>query len=282
MNKASEIFNEVVEDWIGSPPLVYRKLHQAMQNPDASFGEFSDIISTDPSLAARLLRIANSPFYGLGSKVETIIHALSIVGIDQLKELALATILVNQFKGIDRDLVDMQSFWMHSIGCGLAARTIAKNMGEPHVEPYYTACMLHDIGSLIIYKEIPEKAREILTRCKSEGLSLSTVEKEVLDFTHTEVGAVVFTKWGLPRSLIEAVQYHHHPSEAKEHPLFPAIVHLADIIAYEMDLGTGGESTIPVLDPAAIQRTGLTRSFLSDIQDDVRDQVDEAVSLFYD
>jgi putative nucleotidyltransferase with HDIG domain len=282
MDKASDIFNEVIEDWIGSPPLVYRKLHQAMQNPDVSFGDFSDIISTDPSLAARLLRIANSPFYGLGSKVETIIHALSIVGIDHLKELALATTLVNQFKGIDRDLVDMQSFWMHSIGCGLAARTIAKNMGEPHVEPYYTACMLHDIGSLILYKEIPEKAREILTRCKSEGLSLSTVEEEVLGFTHAEVGAVVFTKWGLPRSLIEAVQYHHHPAEAKEYPLFPAVVHLADIIAYEMDLGTGGEPSIPVLDPAAIQRTGLTRSFLTDIQDYVRDQVDEAVSLFYD
>jgi HD-like signal output (HDOD) protein len=282
MDKAREIFDEVVADWIGSPPPVYHKLHQAMQNPDSSFADFSNIISADPSLAVRLLRIANSPFYGLDSKVETIIHALGIVGIEQLTELALATIMVNQFEGIDKDLVNMQSFWMHSIGCGLAARAIAKNMGERQVEPYYTASMLHDIGSLIIYKEIPDKSREILTRCKSEGLSLSTVEDEVLGFTHAEVGAVVFTAWGLPDSLIEAVQYHHRPSEAKVHPLFPAIVHLADVISYEMGLGTGGEPTIPVLDPAAIQRTALTRSFLTDIQDYVRDEVDEAVSLFYD
>jgi putative nucleotidyltransferase with HDIG domain len=282
MDKANEIFNEVVADWIGSPPPVYHKLHQAMQDPDVSFSDFSDIISADPSLAIRLLRIANSPFYGLGSEVETIIHALGVVGIDQLKELALATIMVNQFEGIAKDLVNMQSFWMHSISCGLAARTIAKIMGERQVEPYYTAGMLHDIGSLIIYKEIPEKAREILTRCKSEGLSLSTVEQEVLGFTHAEVGAVVFTKWGLPKSLVEAVQYHHRPSEAKEHPLFPAIVHLADVIAYEMKLGTGGEPTIPVLDPAVIQRTAFTRSFLTDIQEYVRDQVDSAVSLFFD
>jgi len=282
MDKASEIFNDVVADWIGSPPPVYRKLHEAMQDPDASFSDFSDIISADPSLAVRLLRIANSSFYGLDSKVETIIHALGIVGIDQLKELALATILVNRFKGIDEDLVNMQSFWMHSIGCGLAARTIAKKMGERRVEPYYTASMLHDIGSLILYKEIPDKTREILTRCKSEGLSLCTVEEEALGFTHAEVGAIVFTQWGLPGSLVEAVQYHHRPSEAKNHPLFPAIVHLADIIAYEMGLGTGGEPTIPVLDPAAIQRTALTRAFLTDIQDYVRDQVDDAVGLFYD
>ena len=282
MDKTNGIFDEVVADWIGSPPPVYHKLHQAMQNPNASFNDFSNIISADPSLALRLLRIANSPFYGLGSKVETIIHALGIVGIDQLKELALATIMVNQFKGIDKDLVNMHSFWMHSIGCGLAARAIAKNMGERQLEPYYTASMLHDIGSLIIYKEIPEKSREILTRCKSEGLSLSTVEEEVLGFTHAEVGAVVFEKWGLPASLVMAVQYHHRPSEAKEHPLFPAIVHLADIIAYEMDLGAGAEPTIPVLDPAAIQRTALTRSFLTDVQEYVRDQVDDAVSLFYD
>jgi HD-like signal output (HDOD) protein len=282
MEKAREVFNDVVADWIGSPPPVYHKLHQAMQDQDTSFSDFSDIISADPSLAARLLRIANSPFYGLSSKVETIVHALGIIGIDQLTELALATIMVNQFKGIDKDLVNMQSFWMHSIGCGLAARTIAKNMGERHIEPYYTASMLHDIGSLIIYKEIPDKARKILTRCKSEGLSLSTVEAEVLGFTHAEVGAIVFTKWGLPGSLIEAVQYHHRPSEAKDNPLFPAIVHLADLIAYEMGIGTGGEPNIPVLDPAAIQRTGLTRDFLTDIQEYVRDQVDEAVSLFYD
>jgi putative nucleotidyltransferase with HDIG domain len=282
MEKASEIFNDVVADWIGSPPPVYHKLHQAMQDPDTSFSDFSDIISADPSLAVRLLRITNSPFYGLDSKVETIIHALGVIGINHLKELALATIMVNQFKGIDKDLVNMQSFWMHSIGCGLAARTIAKNIGERDVEPYYTASMLHDIGSLIIYKEIPEKAREVLTRCKSEGLSLSTVEEEVLGFTHAEVGAVVFTQWGLPGSLVEAVQYHHRPSEAKDHPLFPAIVHMADIIAYEMDLGTGGEPAIPALDQTAVQRTGLTRAFLTDIQDYVRDQVEEAVSIFYD
>ncbi len=282
MDKTNGIFDEVVADWVGSPPPVYHKLRQAMRNQDASFSDFSSIISSDPSLAVRLLRIANSSFYGLSSKVETIMHALGIVGIEQLTELALATIMVNQFKGIDKGLVNMQSFWMHSIGCGLAARIIAKNMGERHVEPYYTASMLHDIGSLIIYKEIPEKAREILTRCKAEGLSLSTVEEEVLGFTHAEVGAVVFTQWGLPSSLVEAVQYHHRPSEAKDHLLFPAIVHLADIIAYEMDLGTGGEPTIPVLDPAAIQRTALTRSFLTDIQDYVREQVDEAISLFYD
>ncbi len=282
MEKANAVFNEVVADWIGSPPPVYHKLHKAMENPNTSFAEFSKIITVDPSLSARLLRIANSPFYGIGSRVETIIHALGIIGIDQLTELALATVMVNQFKGIDKSLVNMQSFWMHSVGCGLAARAIAKNMGERQVEPYYTASMLHDIGSLILYKESPEKSREILNRCKSEGLSLSKVEEEVLGFTHAEVGAVVFTKWGLPRSLVAAVQYHHRPSKAKDHSLFPSIVHLADIIAYEMELGTGGEPGIPELDKAAIQRTGLTRAFLTDIQESVRNEVNEAFSLFYD
>ena len=276
------IFNEVIADWIGSPPPVYHKLHQAMQDQDASYEDISDIISADPSLAARLLRIANSPFYGQDSKVETIVHALEVVGIGHLTELALATIMVNQFKGIDKDLVNMQSFWMHSIGCGLAARTIAKKIGEQQVEPYYTAGMLHDIGSLILYKETPEKAREILARCKSDNLSLSAVEAEILGFTHAEVGAVVLAKWGLPENLIEAVQYHHQPSEAKGHPLFPAIVHLADIIAYEMDLGTGGEPTLPVPDPFAIQQTGLNRSFLTEVQGEVLGQVDEAVKLFFD
>lgn len=281
MKRASLVLNEVVGDWIGSPPPIYHKLHKAMQDPNVSFGDFSDIISADPSLAARLLRIANSAFYGLDSKVETITHALSIVGIDQVTDLALAAVMVNRFKGISKDLVNMQSFWMHSIACGLAARTIAKNMDERHVEPYYIAGMLHDVGSLIIYKEVPEKAREILMRCRSEGLPLSLVEEDVLGFTHAQVGAIVFTKWGLPKSLVEAVLHHHYPSKATEYPIYPAIVHLADIIAYEMKLGTGGEPAIPEVDPAAIQRVGLNRSFLTDIQDYIRDQVDETVGLFY-
>ncbi len=282
MKKASLILNEVVGDWIGSPPIIYHKLHKAMQDPDMSFGDFSDIISADPNLAARLLKIANSPFYGLDAKVETITHALGIVGIDQVTELALAAVMVQWFQGVSKDLVNMHSFWMHSIGCGLAARTIAKNMDERHVEPYYIAGMLHDVGSLIIYKEVPEKAQEILTRCKNEGLPQSTVEEEVLGFTHAQVGAIVFSDWGLPKSLIEAVQFHHYPSRAKEHPLYPAIVHLADIIAYEMNLGTGGEPGVPELDTSAVQRVGLNHSFLTDIQDFVRDQVEDTVNIFCD
>ncbi len=84
MKKASMVLGEVVGDWIGSPPVIYHKLHKAMQDPDVSFGDFSDIISADPNLAARLLKIANSPFYGLDAKVKTITHALGIVGIDQV------------------------------------------------------------------------------------------------------------------------------------------------------------------------------------------------------
>jgi len=281
MKKASLILNEVVGDWIGSPPVIYLKLQKALSDPDVSFGDFSDIISADPNLAARLLRITNSSFYRFDAKVETITHALSIVGMDQVTELALGAIMVQHFKGISKDLVSMHSFWMHSIGCGLAARTIAKNMDERHVEPYYIAGMLHDVGSLIIYKEVPEKAQEILTRCKNEGLPQSTVEEEVLGFTHAQVGAIVFSKWGLPRSLIEAVQFHHYPSRAEEHPLYPTIVHLGDIIAYKMNLGTGGEPGIPELDASAVRRVGINRSVLTGIVDFVRDQVEDTVSILY-
>jgi len=282
MKKASLILSEVVGDWIGSPPIIYNKLQKALSDPEVSFDDFRDIISADPNLAARLLRIANSPFYGFDAKVETVNHALSIVGMEQVTELALAAIMVQEFQGISKDLVNMHSFWMHSIGCGLAARTIAKNMKERHVEPYYIAGMLHDVGSLILYKEVPEKAQEILARCKNEGLPQSTVEEEVLGFTHAQVGAVVFSEWGLPKGLIEAVQFHHYPARAEEHPLYPAIVHLADIIAYEMNLGTGGEPGIPELNASAVRRVGLDRSFLTDIQNFVHDQVEDTVSIFYD
>jgi HD-like signal output (HDOD) protein len=110
---------------ISSLPTIFYQINEAVEDPECSFVEIGEIISSDPSLSARLLRIVNSSYFGFPNKIETITHAVTIVGMAQLRDLALATTVVNQFKGIPKNLINMENFWLHSVATGLTAKIIA-------------------------------------------------------------------------------------------------------------------------------------------------------------
>jgi putative nucleotidyltransferase with HDIG domain len=280
MSSKNAVLDELVSGWIGSPPIVFNKLQEAIKDPDLSFKEFDAIISADPSLTARLLKVANSSFYGLDTKVETITHALGIVGVKPLIEMALSTVMVQKASGISPDLLDIQLFWKHNVACGLASRAIAQSLGAGNLEAFYTAGMLHDIGSLIIYQGNPKKAREILSRCRSEKLPQSQVEEEVFGFSHARVGALIFQEWGLAPSLIEAVRYHHNPTQAENFPLETAVLHVADFLAYQMNYNLGVDYPIHPVDRSVVPMTGVVRDSLNYIVQSVNKQMAETLEIF--
>jgi putative nucleotidyltransferase with HDIG domain len=280
MTSTNAVLSELVSSCIGSPPFVFTKLQDALNQPESSFKDFDAIISADPSLTAYLLKVANSSFYGLDTKVESISHALSIVGIKPLTDMALSTVLARKFKDISSDLLDIQLFWKHNIACGLASRIIAQKLGRDNLESFYTAGMLHEIGSLVIYQGSPDKAREILSRCKSEGLPQSEVEVEVFGFSHARVGALIFQEWGFSPNLIEAVRYHHHPSQAKNFPLETAVLHVADFVVYNMGYTLGEGYPIHPLDPDAAKLTEVTQNSLDYIRQAVNAQMAETLDIF--
>jgi HD-like signal output (HDOD) protein len=184
------------------------------------------------------LKIVNSAFYGMEQEVETITHALGIIGTEQLTQLVLATSVTKQFTGIPENLVSMDLFWRHSVACGVTAKIIADWVGERNLESYYLAGMLHDIGSLIVYKKFSSVAEKVLRRCKENKEYLFDVEREVFGASHAKVGGKLLKGWGLPMSLCEPVFFHHRPNKAKEFPLATKIIHVADSIVDEMNLGS--------------------------------------------
>ena len=272
--------DELIEDWVTSVPSVYVKLKQVLDDPESSFKDFARIINTDPALTARLLKIVNSPFYGYSEQIETVTHALNIIGTEQLSQLVLATTIKEQFGDVPRYLVNMDSFWRHSIACGVASRVLAKMMKEKSLDTYYVAGMLHDIGSLVIYKKVPQKAKAILARVKDNGENIFDVEREVLGMTHAAVGARLLRTWKLPTRLIEPVLFHHSPHLAKEFPLATALVYLADGVACQLKLGNSGEIHVPPFNPAILSSLGLREDFVREIQDTVKDQYYENLSVF--
>ncbi len=269
------------DDQLATLPEVFYKLNAAIEDPDCTFDDIGEIISVDPALTVRLLRIVNSAFYGFSTQVETVTHALTIIGTDQLTQLVLATSVMNQFKGIPGDLLDMDSFWRHSITAGLAARSIAALSGEYNVERFFVAGLLHDVGRLVLCIRAPDETGEILKKAEDSGKPLYVEEQDAFGFDHAELGGKLLKVWHLPERLIEAVSCHHFPAKAINHPEETAVVNLADAIAYSLKLGSSGETFVPAMEPKSWETIGLPESlYLPMIKEKIDQQFEDVASVF--
>lgn len=264
---------------LSSPPTVYTQLSEALQNPRSSIVDIARIISNDQVLTAKLLKLANSPVYGFPSKIETISEAITVLGTQQICDLVLATSVMKIFQGIPRELTDMESFWCHSVSCGLVARILATYKREPNVERFFVAGVLHDIGRLIMYTRLPKESAGLLELSRKTGRLPHELEDEVMGVEHAAVGSDLLKSWRLPDSLREMVRFHHKPVSASRFPGETSIVHVADIIAHAMELGSSGVPGVPALDTAAWDRLEVSPGILADLTKQVDIQYAEAVKL---
>lgn len=260
-------------------PTIFYQINEAVEDPECSFVEIGEIISGDPSLSARLLRVVNSSFFGFPNKIETITHAVTIVGMAQLRDLALATTVINQFKGIPKNLINMEKFWLHSVATGLTAKVIAIYRRESNADRFYLMGMLHDLGRLLLLLNIPDSIQSVMENYESGGLMFDA-EKEVLGFDHADAAGQLMKSWQLPEMLQEAVTFHHKPQLAPNYPIAASIVHVADFISHAMELGSCGEKYVPPLHPKAWELLELPPGLLSSIMEQVDRQVNEAVEIF--
>ncbi len=273
--------SELIEKKISSPPEVFLKLRNTMSDPKHTFADLKRIVEADPALAARLLKITNSAFYGLEGKVESIEHALEIVGTQQLTNLVLSATVSDNFNLIPKDLVDMESFWKHSLTCAISAKLLAEMKNKSDTDPYYLAGLLHDIGSLIIYQELPDKAVETLSYCSKTGEHLYWAEDQIIGFNHADMGGALLNDWGLPDNVVEAVKYHHAPLQAKKYPEFCAHIHIAEITAYGTKIGKSGEPQVPPLAPNILEKFNFSQQEVKNIQSEVEGKVEAVFQLFF-
>ena len=263
MARASDLLKGVVN--VASLPGVYLRLSAVVSDPRSSAADVGRVIAEDPGLTARLLKLVNSAMYGFPSKIETVTHAISIVGTAQLQDLALATSVIRLFAKVPPTLVSMASFWRHSVAVGVTARALAARRREPNVERFFVAGLLHDIGRPIMFLQAPDESRAAFARAGEGGMPLYEAEQAVFGFDHSHVGHALLEMWKLPASLRESVQYHHHPDRAQRFPAEAAIVHVADQIVNVMRLGTSGEQGVPPLATAAWDAVALPVAVLEDI-----------------
>ncbi|HWA55799.1 MAG TPA: HDOD domain-containing protein [Gemmatimonadales bacterium] len=277
MARASDLLKGLVN--VASLPGVYLKLTEVVSDPRSSAADVGRVIAEDPGLTARLLKLVNSAMYNFPSRIETVSHAISIVGTAQLQDLALATSVIRLFANMPQGLVTMESFWRHSVACGVAARAIAARRRETNVERFFVAGLLHDIGRPVMYMQAPEQSRTAVSRSREERVPLVALEHQLFGFDHTHVGHALLDQWKLPPALREAVAQHHHPERAQRFPTEAAVVHVADILANALGLGSSGEAGIPPFVPEAWQTIGLPPTVLGDLMDESERHYEAAVQV---
>ena len=260
-------------------PTVFAQLVDSINDPRSSAATIARVVSQDTSLSARLLKIVNSPFYGFPQKIDTISRAVTILGSRQLTMLAMGIAAIDIFKDIPDDICDMESFWQHCIAVGVIARLLASHCNIPNTERLFVAGLLHDIGHLLLYKHIPEEAKQavLLARCKEEVLFWA--ERKVLGFDHAKLGGILLKQWKLPPTLEASVAHHHDPSKAMD-PKEPSLVCLANSMAYGLDLGSAGEQLVPPPCEDILKNTGLSLSALDSVVGQVDLHYDELTQMF--
>jgi putative nucleotidyltransferase with HDIG domain len=275
--KATNLVKETVQ--IGSLPGVFFQINEAVENPRTSFSDIGRIISADTALCARLLKVVNSSYFGFSSQIETITHAITVVGMLEVRDLVLATTVIRYFRGMSEDRVSMESFWRHSIACGVAARTLAIYRREPNPERYYVAGLMHDLGRLILFMNNHADMAKVFELYDEGGL-LVDAERSVLGVDHAEVGAALMEKWKLPVTLVDIIRHHHNPSLAAEKTLDASIVHLSDILVHALEFGNSGERYVPALDENAWDQIGLPVNELSSLLQRIKLQADDLARTF--
>ena len=228
-----------------SLPQLVVQLQEAMHSPKASASDIAKIISNDVKLTASLLRLVNSPLYGLVTKIETVSRAVALIGLRPLASLAMGATLIS---GLNKQLqgLALEEFWLHSIACASIAKRLAEQTGRAEPERYFVDGLLHDIGRLFILGAFPDESESVQNFAIGKGISMHAAETTVFGFSHVDVGSSILAKWNLSPATTAAVRFHHSPEEAPEQAIDDHhIIHLADAMAKALGYHARGDHFVP-------------------------------------
>lgn len=265
---------------LGSLPAVIMQINQALDDPDVSGAKVGRIVNEDPALTASLLKLVNSPLYGLSSTVDTVFRAIALIGFKELRQLVLTAHALKTFDKMPNDLVSMPIFWRRSLSIGVLTRILAAYAREKNIERYFISGLLHDLGSLIIYQQLPVEAAEIISESKIYGHCVGEREQQRLGFDHAQVGGALLESWELPEMQVNAVRYHLQPEQAPEQSQKAAmLVNLAFEIYHHHVVRDPVLEDDAEIDPLLFERLNIVPDSLDKMLKQATTQIEEGRSL---
>ncbi len=206
------------------------KLLALVDDPGVSVPQIESILRQDPGLTANLLRLANSAYFGIPSKVGSVRQALILLGLKRLVQMVIATctsaLMDQTVPGYDLPAGEL---WRHSLAVSVAAEGLVRVLKLDAAEEIFTAALLHDIGKIVLGQFVQDDYAKIALALE-QGLAFETAESIVLGTNHAEIGAQVLSKWSLPEGIVQAVRWHHEPEKANRVDRMLDIVHVANML----------------------------------------------------
>ena len=269
-----------VRDLPALPETVLRVMRLA-DDPKAGVADAAKALVSDQALAARVLKLANSAFYGGARRIATVSEAVVILGMRTTRNLVMAAsceaLLDGEVAGYG---LPRGALLRHSLACASAAQALARRTKFRGLEEAFVAGLLHDLGKVVMNTYGRGKLADVLARVQREGLAYADAEQSVFGFGHAEAGACLLERWHLPLSLVSAVRWHHAPSDAPLDSPLPCLVHIADAVCQALgaDLGMGG--LVPALHPDALSQLRLTAEDFEEVAMQTRALLAAAGPLF--
>lgn len=258
----NEILREKVQNILQLPalPTIAVEVASLIDNPNTSVSKLTQVISADQVLTAKVLKIANSPFYGFQRKISTLDFAIMVLGFDSLKEILISVSLISSFKKKQDKYFNSKEFWEHSLATGIAARTLARQLGYRISGESFVAGLIHDIGILVTHQYFYDDYKQIVDAVTDGQSSFQDMEQSVLFATHGDIGAWLAERWNLPEQLIEAIKYHHKPALAERNPQLTALIHFVDYLCHKLDIGTLSYEKVQEYDPEALKVLNISEA----------------------
>jgi HD-like signal output (HDOD) protein len=260
-------------------PTVIVQVNEKVANPKTSALDLARTILEDQALTARLLRLVNSPFYGFPRRIATVTEAVTILGFHPVRNLLLTASIVELMISEEMPEFSPTRLWEHAIGVAVAAGLLARYTQHDDREEVFVAGLLHDVGKVVLFRFATKEFLTVLETARNEDIAVRAAEQRVLGFTHDQVGRLLTERWKLPVRLSEAIGCHHRPELAQIAKREAAIVHMADILARALGLGSGGDDAVPPLEQEAWRRLGLPAHVLDGLLAELDEQYVQARAI---
>ena len=253
--KLNQILSKVKS--LPTMPEAGTKMLSLLEEPDTEIYQIEEILRYDPGLTANILKLANSAYFGIPSKIGSVKQAVMVLGFKRLTQLVVAScvsaVMDKSVAGYDLPSGDL---WRHSIAVSLAAEALVKDKKKTVSQDVFTPALLHDVGKLVLGTFVKEEL-EAIKSIAAKGVPFVVAENMILGTDHAEIGAKILTHWNFPKEVIHAVRWHHDPDSPKAVTIQMDIVYLANLLCQTADTsdGTGGQSV--ELSPAVIERLGV-------------------------
>jgi len=274
---------KVLEGYISKMPALptsVSKILEICNNPNTSPSDLNKVISLDPVLMGRVLKLINSAYYGLNQEITSLVRAIIMLGINTVKNLALSTAILGTMGGRkSHQAINMEGFWRHSLTVGVTSKLIAKSRGiDPKkLEEYFISGLLHDIGKIPLNNRAANDYILTLSHSDRNSQSLYKAEQDTLKLTHQEIGVMVAENWKLAEDILHIILYHHQPLAYNgPHKEILYTVVLSNYFANIMELGFSGNRYPEKPSPEIYQALGLNWHDLEDMEEKVEEEIEKA------